>query len=178
MPNWCWNSVCIVGNSSDLDRIKSKIEEADSFLNGLYPQDQDWNYDHWMNVYGVKWSDQMEGRKVNREDKNCISFGVETPWGPPSTGMQTISTFWPSCTFGIAYSEPGMDFVGLEVYNNGVLEAEDGGDYPDLGDWENDPDGCTERQTEFELENVDSMVKEVKRHASLVQKVRLLKSDS
>jgi len=174
MPNWCWNNIAIVGNPNDLDQIVAKIEEKNSFLEGLYPQNMDWNYDHWVATYGTKWSDDMKETNITRVDPNVVTFGVETAWAPPCEGLLAISRFWPGCTFGIAYSEPGMDFVGYEIYNNGAVDDEYSGNYPDLGDWENDPDGCSDRQTEFESGITDQMFDSIEKFVSGIKNVRML----
>jgi hypothetical protein len=151
MPNWCWNNIAIVGNPNDLDQIVAKIEEKNSFLEGLYPQNMDWNYDHWVATYGTKWSDDMTETNITRVDPNVVTFGVETAWAPPCEGLLAISRFWPRCTFGIAYSEPGMDFVGYEIYNNGA-----------------------DRQTEFESGITDQMFDSIEKFVSGIKNVRML----
>ena len=173
MPNWCWNNIAIVGNPHDLDQIVRKIEDENSFLEGLYPLGRGWDYSHWIEKYGTKWSDEMSSN-IARVDDNTVHFSVETAWAPPCIGLQTISTFWPGCTFGISFCEPGMDFVGYEIYNNGVVDEEYSGNYPDLGDWEEDPDGCCDLQTEFESDITDKMLDSLEKYACRIKNVKML----
>ena len=184
MPNWCQNSVEIRGSDSDLESIKIAVEKEASFLRGLFPQvdengnplqfidDEgnvtDWDYNHWCSVYGTKWDDNLYSGSVEI-NSGTLSLNFETAWSPPCQGIETISTFWPNCVFGIAYAEPGCDFAGFDVYRDGVLVEEHMENYPDCGDWEEDPDGCCKRQSDFENGIFDAMVCSVAGYEMIVK---------
>jgi len=185
MPNWCFNSLEIIGNKSDLDEIAKRVNDANSFLKGLYPMlnddgsSMDYNYDHWVKVYGTKWEDDLSGPAVVSNDLSGrlkLDVCFQTAWSPPLEGLFAISQLWPSCVFGITYTEPGMSFAGFEIVYNGIVDVEHSLDYPDFGDWETDPDGCCDRQNEFEESVHDALTEEMSNYNSVVKVTKLGKS--
>jgi hypothetical protein len=178
MPNWCYNNVEIAGSNSDLQEIAKRVSNANSFLEGLYPlmnddgSPMDYNYDHWVNCYGTKWNDELNCDPT-LYDNNRLTVSFQTAWSPPLDGLISISQLWPSCVFGIAYTEPGMCFAGVEIIVNGIVDLEDSTDYPDFGDWESDPDGCSDRQSQFEESIYDSLCSEMDNYKT-VTKVTML----
>lgn len=180
MPNWCVNSVEIIGSESDLQDIAKRVDNADSLLEGLYPllnddgTKMDWDYSVWVDVYGTKWNDELLGDPVFI-GSNRLEIPCQTAWAPPCDGILGISQLWPNCVFGLAYTEPGMCFAGLEIVYNGIVDVEHSQDYPDFGNWDDDPDGCSDRQVEFEQSIYETLTEEMDKYVNFVMpKVRKL----
>jgi len=177
MPNWCFNVVEIAGNKSDLKEIARRVSDANSFLEGLYPllnddgSSMDYDYDHWINVYGTKWTDELTNDPFVSNNRMQVCF--QTAWSPPLDGLIAISQLWANCVFGIAYTEPGMCFAGFEIVYNGIVDVEHSVDYPDFGDWENDPDGCSDRQVQFEESIYDTLTGEMNEYRTVVKVTKL-----
>jgi len=151
VPNWCGNRIMVVGPEADVREMERLITEADSFLEGLLPQQEEWDYSKWVQIYGTKWTDS--GPNVTTSfngDSSIAQVYTDTAWAPPIEGLVSISEKWPNCTFGMAFSEQGMAIFGFSVVRNGVVDMDTDFNEPDCGDWENDPDGCMDRMMRFE----------------------------
>lgn len=67
----------------------------------------DWQRKNW----GVKWGD-CNTQLLATIDDQALGFTFDTPWGPPTVGLLTISAGWPTLLFEIKYFESGMQFQG------------------------------------------------------------------
>ncbi len=121
MPNWCNNSINISGDDESIKKllIEAKSEESDFTLNNLIPipkeQEEDW-YNWRVSNWGTKWDIGKVEIEINEGN---ASFNCETAWAPPNEALQKISEKYPTLTFEMFYEEPGMDFCGKVVYQNG-----------------------------------------------------------
>jgi len=186
MPNWCRDFVIVKGHRHEINEIRSRISEKNSFLDGLYPietcqfdwingmqiVDAEWNYHEWIKFYGTKWTDTMPDVHI---DGDTLTAQFETAWAPPEQGMLLISENWPNCVFGMAYSEPGMDFAGFVIIQNGLVITEDSSRYPDCGDWDKNYDEACQRQQDFESGWIDELETEMNSIAITLTKVTSLR---
>lgn len=121
MPNWCSNSINISGEDSEIKRllIEAKSEESDFTLNNLVPIPKEEEED-WYNWRVANWGTKWDIGKVELDiDEGYVNFNCETAWAPPTEALQKISAKYPTLTFEIFYEEPGMDFCGKSVFQNG-----------------------------------------------------------
>ncbi len=148
MPNWCSNTLAVYGPIEDLKAFTDKASGEDFFSSFLpIPTDfaghdsperdpefaalmrerhgaVDW-YDWQVKNWGIKWDVRLEPledvESPDDDDKSgVIAWTFESPWSPPTTGIETISMLYPTLSFFLSYDEPGMDFAGYSWYRNGI----------------------------------------------------------
>lgn len=82
----------------------------------------DWRIDKW----GCKWPENelhiAQEYTVIRDERACIAFNFETPWGPPIEAFNKISIDYPNILFCLYYEEPGMGFCGKNIWANGECQ--------------------------------------------------------
>ena len=121
MPNWCSNSINITGDNEDIKKllIEAKSDESDFTLNNLVPipkeAEEDW-YNWRVENWGTKWDIGKVELDVN---DGYINFNCETAWAPPNEALRKISEKYPTLSFEIFFEEPGMDFCGKCVFQEG-----------------------------------------------------------
>jgi hypothetical protein len=127
MPNWCYNTVILRNENTELvddlekeliflDEESKKDGEIESgILNYFYqrPVEEDENWYNWnVENWGTKW-DVTHVTTWERDDEMSISMSFDTAWGPPTALYDHITEEdngnWD--VFGM-YAEPGMSFVG------------------------------------------------------------------
>lgn len=126
MPNWCNNELQITGSQEDLEKflIAAKLDESQIFsLKKLCPltqMDIDNNLSN-VNIWGTKWDVSLLNLEGEPSEEKLI-FSFETAWSPPTEALKKISNDYPTLTFNILYYESGMDFFGVDKYQNGIEE--------------------------------------------------------
>lgn len=131
MPNWCSNSINISGDDADIKKLltEARSDESDFTLNNLVPipkeKEEDW-YNWRVANWGTKWD---IGRVELDMDKGYVNFNCETAWAPPTEAFKTISSKYPTLTFEIFYEEPGMDFCGKVIFQDGETIEESSASY-------------------------------------------------
>jgi hypothetical protein len=159
MPNWCWNSMTITGEPSEIERFLSgaKVDAGGdhSFLDAYYPCPEelmnqsspspnaeemtekygysDW-YDWCCEKWGTKWP-ECEMCIKHDEGSTTASLGYDTAWAPAIAGYAEISLQFPSLVFDLYYEEPGCGFCGDARIKDGAVE-DDCRDYVDEDDEE------------------------------------------
>ena len=109
-----------------LEKWKNDKVDTDNTRTGWW----DWRIANW----GIKWDignvhnvrfEEIE--EYTNDDLLLVSlnFTFTSPWGPPMEGLETLSGYYPTLLFIIQYSEPGCDFAGEAVYNNGKTLSDD-----------------------------------------------------
>jgi len=84
----------------------------------------DWENKNWGCKWGASDTYVSDDYRENGEDATiCYSF--DSAWSPPVMFIETISPLWPTLTFDMEYSEPGMCFAGQIVYLNGEVIHEE-----------------------------------------------------
>lgn len=155
MPNWCYNSVSIVGSKNDIDDIMEKYfdskcisfnkvipypeeyriadEKAKSRQLGEYIKDgynnggYEWCLDNW----GTKW-EAFDGN-LDRPKDTELTMGFDTAWSPCEPIFVELSKKYPNIAIRHYFDEPMMCFRGENDYANGEvfeLMSEVGDDYP------------------------------------------------
>ncbi len=156
MPNWCWNSVRITGETSEIERLLGRVRRSEdggvTLLGTYYPcpdelmdspspahlpraeemtekyGSPDW-YSWCSENWGTKWSEcQMHIQYEKGSNTALLDF--DTAYAPPLTGYAEISKQFPSLIFEFYYEEPGCAFCGDARIVNGEVE-DDCRDYID-----------------------------------------------
>jgi hypothetical protein len=105
----------------------------------LEPAWYDWRIAHW----GCKWDSNFEGAsvaivtaktefaadlaqmgRVDLSEVGMVIYRFTTPWGPPRAWLATTAALENKLKFTLEYAEPGAEFAGRTIWNQGVL-AED-----------------------------------------------------
>lgn len=139
MPNWCNNYITISGDKEKMkpiyDFFKDKeTTEADCLvMSSLVPHDEEYEKikasgEYLLNpqteFYGTKWDFSIGEANVHDITEECITFGPQTAWSPPSAFCQKLAVKY-GVEVSVQYDEPGIGFVGKEVYYpDGTLDEE------------------------------------------------------
>lgn len=86
----------------------------DGFNSGGY----DWCNENW----GTKWG--FCSPKSEYEDEESIEYTFDTAWSPPIPLIRRMGEMFPKLKFTLRYEEPGMNFEGKLVMEDGE-ESED-----------------------------------------------------
>lgn len=122
MPNDCLNNLEVSGNKAEVEDFMKKISDSDKEVcfDILLPSPSDtkdildWNVDN----YGTKWN----GYESQFNDEYVSFF---TAWSPPLNFFDTVSKKYPDLTFTLTCFEPGCDFFGITIFNNGSRIRDD-----------------------------------------------------
>jgi len=138
MPNWCYNSLVVEGESDALNHFKEKAKgkgwqgdcpnELD--FNQFVPMPQetidegysDCGYDWEIENWGVKWG---ACEVCFEELGDEIQYAFETAWTAPTPMMEKWSSQYPMLTFSLSYEEPGQGFYGSIMCFDGEIMSEE-----------------------------------------------------
>jgi hypothetical protein len=108
MPNWCSNSLTVVGDKDYLDKLEAAGNEG-KLLETIKPIGE-WEYETALNEWGTKWDVAECG--VDRIDDNNIHFYFDSAWSPPVMAYEHLLEQEGVENVTATYFEPGMDFCG------------------------------------------------------------------
>ena len=88
-----------------------------------------WACDNW----GTKWPPDVHADVLVdvHEDGTSLRIKFDSAWAPPETLSEGLSELWPTLTFILDYSEPGMDFYGASAFVAGDRKYDNTQDYCD-----------------------------------------------
>ena len=124
MPNWCNNSIKIVGDVETLSQLKPVVEAGEGLLQAIKPMPKELegttspsdtpNWYDWCNAnWGTKWDPEVHLEFIDNQDGTATIQGwFETAWSPPIEALQSLADDWDSCYIELFYEEGGMCFVG------------------------------------------------------------------
>jgi hypothetical protein len=149
MPNWCNNSIEIVGPREKIRALWAQAqkdeEQGGGLLRGLRPEPKyeeaavDGEYaampDWWnwrVSNWGTKWEISTEGLGFEEDqDGNYDNGGLgpharitgwfDSAWAPPVAACEFYADENPDVRITLDYHEPGMCFVGRAVCEDGDL---------------------------------------------------------
>lgn len=143
MPNWCNNSIEIVGPRDKIqalwDQAQKDEEQGGGLLQGLRPMpkfetDGDDTMPNWWNWrvenWGTKWEISNEGLEFEADQDGNYDNGGKGPyaritgwfdsaWSPPVNACMAYGEENPDVKITLDYNEPGMVFVGRLVVEEG-----------------------------------------------------------
>jgi len=135
MPNWCNNYITISGDKEKMkpiyDFFKDKeTTDADCLvMSSLVPHDEEYEkieasgeylLNPQVNFYGTKWDFSIGEANVNDITEECITFGPQTAWSPPSEFCRRLTAKY-DVRVEIKFDEPGIGFVGEEEFKGGEM---------------------------------------------------------
>lgn len=136
MPNWCDNTVEVVGDKHELrEFIEAVISKPcnvdDPYTNYDFtmlhpiPKDEEDNSYNWCNRnWGTKWRPQEIIRHDDESKPQYAEFDYQTAWCPPNELWQKISGLYPNLAFMNRFEEQGVGFFGVTLFCNGEVIEE------------------------------------------------------
>ena len=129
MPNWCENELTITG---DVHKLIAFKERAESFIAGQalkfaafvpdpFPQKPyltDEHYDWRIANWGTKW-DLLDATLEESLLEATLRCAFDTAWSPPIAWLKSVAQMYPSLDFKLDFDEPGMEFRGTAVAEDG-----------------------------------------------------------
>jgi hypothetical protein len=115
MPNWCSNSLTVIGDKEYIDNMAAAFAEG-KLLNFIKPvaDSEDW-YAERVAAWGTKWDiggenascwvEQCEG------DQWIFNASFDSAWAPPVNAYQALVD--KGIEVRAYYYEPGMNFCGM-----------------------------------------------------------------
>jgi hypothetical protein len=107
----------------------------------------EWRLAHW----GCKWDANFEGPavalgtekaeveadlaqmgRVDLSPVGMVVYRFTTPWGPPNEWLARTALLENKLKFSLEYAEPGGNFAGRLIWNQGLLVEESGLEVSDL----------------------------------------------
>lgn len=142
MPNWCSNSVTIIGDTTKITSLgnRLKIISNDEELSGslfktllgipknttIQEYDNGGWYDTNISNWGTKWDINIGGEDLDTSPET-ISFNFESAWSPPIEAFKGIAKKY-GVEVELYYEEPGNNFCGKTwIDSEGGSKAEDYG---------------------------------------------------
>ena len=130
MPNWCENNLTITGAEDRLRQFLTEniIQEGlettlDFNFVAPLPADQKENWYEWQCAnWGTKWKGGIYF--VEHAQPDALTINFNSAWSPPEAWVEKASRHYPDLHFHLLYEEPGMDFGGYFIADNGVTEGE------------------------------------------------------
>jgi hypothetical protein len=129
MPNWCENTVIIMGAEEDL----KAIEDCKMSFQKLVPRPEeeeknwyDWNNENW----GTKWDivdedGETNAYKFERNEDGYIEICFNTAWSPPREFFCHLTEKMDGLRVLLRYFEGGNDFCGEALFWNGRMYEKD-----------------------------------------------------
>ena len=139
MPNWCENSLKVIGNKEDLVKFKEQAKSkeksivTDIRMNNFvkmpkelidttspreHPNWYEWALENW----GTKWD---LAAHLIREKDNELFYEFDSAWSPPIKWLENIGTMFPKLTFELEYREGGMCFQGFATAKDKFFISQD-----------------------------------------------------
>lgn len=139
MPNWCNNYITISGDKEKMKPIydyfinsQENPGEENLVMNTLVPHDEDYEkieasgeflLNPQVNFYGTKWDFDFSEANIHDITEECITFGPQTAWSPPSEFCRRLSGKY-DVKVDIMFDEPGMGFAGTEEFVGGEMTGQ------------------------------------------------------
>jgi len=109
MPNWCSNSLTVIGDVEVLRELEAGAREG-KFLETIKPIGE-WKYNSALSAWGTKWDIDCESPDVDEENRT-LYMNFDSAWSPPVLAYEHLME-WPGIdSVSATYFEPGMDYAG------------------------------------------------------------------
>ena len=102
-----------------------------------------------INVWGTKW-DVDEVTVLCEQDE--LTYVFQTAWSPPLEWLHHVGKLYPHLEFKLSYNEPGYDFRGQLVIENGIVQEDFCTNYY--------RDATPKDVRQFVYENLDNFIQE------------------
>jgi hypothetical protein len=118
MPNWCSNTIEIIGDHESLEYIKSTNFDF-SILRPIPEQTTDW-YAYCLEHWGTKWSPDVFQCEI--EDQ-MLKINCRSAWSPPIALLQHLSEKY-NLQINIDFIGEMYEYVGHSTIRNGKEQTE------------------------------------------------------
>jgi|WetSurMetagenome_2_1015567.scaffolds.fasta_scaffold22910_2 hypothetical protein len=155
MPNWCNNTLKVIGPEDELQKLREKmkgrdidwgnpsdfekdvkLDELEFDFNQFVPvpeevREKGFNHaghDWCVSNWGTKWP--CDAHSFYHQGELLI-VDFDTAWSPPTPVIKAMGKMFPKLTFQLDYKEEGMQFMGTfivakgRVTLNSYLEGDD-----------------------------------------------------
>ncbi len=172
MPNWCSNSLRVIGPKSEIDRFLQKAqgcgvrgsERLSLDFNKFMPVPEEvvaagvilnersgfkesaifnWCAEKW----GTKWNADSDTKAEVSDGE--VKFHFQTAWAPPRQVVMAMAKEFPLLKFQLNYSEPGCGFAGTLICEHGVVITDECKDWIVLSTSEEEVAKLVDKLTEL-----------------------------
>lgn len=140
MSNWCLSTLNIQGVEKNIlavsKQLATRVTNKDYTL-GHTPHKIVFSLtnivsaanikdEEWTDWHAKNWGTERDANEVEIVARNIgeISYDFQTAWSPPIAAIATLAKQWPSLRFILDYSERGLDFGGINIWEYGILTSE------------------------------------------------------
>lgn len=128
MPNWCNNHLSIMGETTELKKVKKILSgEENPFLtfSSLCPIPPELKPEDHYEFKMTNWGTRDEPEEVSCVDVNEteVEYFFTTPWSPPDSFVRELVERFPQLDILLEYAEPGCSLWGL-IGSEGEIEGE------------------------------------------------------
>lgn len=143
MPNWCYNSVTITGDTDKVTSLGNRlkiISKDDEMKTGMFKSligisenvsVQEYNDGGWYNAnidnWGTKWDVDVDEHMCTIQS-DCIVLNFESAWSPPVAAFKKIAQRY-GVLVEMYYEEAGSDFCGKTFIDEEGDSSEDDYEY-------------------------------------------------
>lgn len=150
MPNWCNNNLQVYGPKEDVKKFveenkgievgedfgmaageirelplsfNAKVTMPEELIGTSSPSDSPNWYDWCIANWGVKWDLNDETNFETSTDGTFAYYDFDTAWSAPELWLEAVGAMYPTLSFKLEYSEPGVGFAGvLGLHKSKVVE--------------------------------------------------------
>lgn len=138
MPNWCHNTLWVLGSKADLEAfaVKSRTDEQPLTFEADAPIGE-WDWHRANCCWGTKWDAHFDDDRVAfgvDPDESLAALGVtvtdsaliykfDTAWSPPSSWLLAAMDQNPTLELILRWGEVGDDSAGEYRATNGALAS-------------------------------------------------------
>jgi hypothetical protein len=126
MPNWCSNTLRVLGSEESISRFRDGLAKAcdstnlEGVLSAQVLTFQDLFPEPDPNLVNEP-AEALEFRIADDWDDGLVCE-FDTAWSPPLDTLRRLSSLWPELVFVLEYEESGDGFKGLAKATAGNLE--------------------------------------------------------
>ncbi len=112
MPNWCENTLTIVGEEKELVSFyELGLKESKWSLKPYHPYPNDtWDYDWCCDNWGTKWDCDSP---IAESSSKKIIINFLSAWAPPVKWLEKVQADYQHLIFKLSYCESSMGFTGV-----------------------------------------------------------------
>jgi hypothetical protein len=123
MPNWCYNSLTILGTADDLQYLNELAFDFQKIHPCEFIHGEEWQegwYDWCIKYWGCKWSArEVEIDYVVEDTQFTAQF--QTPWNTPDAILTFLTKQYPSVTIVNEWYDETYEIMGINVYSHGSV---------------------------------------------------------
>lgn len=154
MPNWCYQTMTVAGNRTQLRRFVKEITVTKDKSEPAHPLDEDYSlnhlvpldprasvgdrfadmerdgfdgYNHALERWGTKWG-ACRPEIISGKGEYPLVIRFESAWSPATPLIQNISSQYPGLGFATTYYEESWSYAGWTLVHDGEVLCNEFGD--------------------------------------------------